>query len=63
MRSHNLLVHRASEPVIGREDVRALATLHEAVDNYRSVLSPQLWPVVIGSIMNLIPRMVDPKLP
>ena len=60
MRSHSLLVHRALETVIGREDVRALAMPHEAVDNYRSVPSLQLRPVVIKSIMNLISNL---KLP
>ena len=62
MRSHSPLVHRALETVIRREDVGALAMPHEAVDNYRSVLSIQLRPVVIKSIMNFIYKMVDPKL-
>jgi len=61
--SHSLLVHRAPETVIMWEDLRALATPHEAVDNYWSVPSLQLQAVIIGSLMSSIPKMVDPKLP
>ena len=36
---------------------------HKAVDNQRSVFSPQLQPVIIRSIfMNFIPTRADPKL-
>jgi len=51
------------EMVIVRIDIHALATPHEALENYRSVLSPQFQLVIIRSVMNFIPKMVNPKLP
>ena len=50
----------ALETVIVREDLRSLATPHEAVDRF--VLTPLLQPVIIKSIMNFIPRRAVPKI-
>ena len=61
LRLHSL-VYRAPEMTIVREGVRSLATPGKAIDNYVSVLTPQLRPVITKSVMNFIPKSVDPKL-